>query len=259
MTITETLKQLRDDLKIWVTNNLRALDEKIEQNTVLIDNALDENSTNPVQNKAIVEELNKLSEKIGEGGGSFSGDYSDIPNAPDIIDDESGNLSVIDSFGNLILDVDHQGVHATNVTINGEKAATETYVNDTLANITESVLKLDNFYNKTETDKVVNDKVESVKTELSNGIDSDSDEFLLIDKEGNVIATFDANGISTTALTANSAVVNGTNLISEIENINNNTTDLTSRVKTLENNYTTEIWTFTFEDGSVVDKKVVLS
>lgn len=259
MTITETLKQLRDDLKLWVTNNLRALDEKIEQNTVLIDGTLDENSTNPIQNKAVTEELNKLSEKIGEGGGSFSGDYNDIPNAPDIEDDESGNLSVIDTFGNIILDVDHQGVHTTNVTINGEKAATENYVNDTLANIAESVLNLENFYNKTETDKIINDKVETVKTELSEGIDSESDEFLLIDKDGNVIATFNADGVCTTTITTNSAIVNGINLTSEIENINTNATDLTSRVQTLENRYTTEIWTFYMEDGAVVEKKVVLA
>jgi hypothetical protein len=48
MNILDALKKLRDDLKVWVTNNLNALDRKIDEKTVLIDSELSSTSTNPV-------------------------------------------------------------------------------------------------------------------------------------------------------------------------------------------------------------------
>jgi ABC-type Zn uptake system ZnuABC Zn-binding protein ZnuA len=48
MNILETLVQLRDDLKTWVTNNLNALNKKIDEKTIPIDSELSTTSTNPV-------------------------------------------------------------------------------------------------------------------------------------------------------------------------------------------------------------------
>lgn len=142
MTISESLKQLRNDLKLWVTNNLKALNDKIDEKTIPIDNILDENSTNPVQNKAIAEELNKLSTKIEEGSSNFSGEYSDIKNAPDIEDDASDNLTVIDNNGNIIARIDNNGMQTTIVRVN-ELAINNTVLTTELENINKDTNKLD--------------------------------------------------------------------------------------------------------------------
>ena len=49
MDILNTLKQLRDDLKIWVTNNLNALNAKIDEKTIPIDSELSSTSTTPMR------------------------------------------------------------------------------------------------------------------------------------------------------------------------------------------------------------------
>ena len=57
MNILNALKQLRDDIKTWVTNNLNALNAKIDEKTIPIDNKLDSTSVNPVQNQVIAKEI----------------------------------------------------------------------------------------------------------------------------------------------------------------------------------------------------------
>ena len=61
MNILDTLKQLRDDIKIWVTNNLNALNAKIDEKTIPIDSELSSTSTNPVQNKTITKAIDNIS------------------------------------------------------------------------------------------------------------------------------------------------------------------------------------------------------
>lgn len=64
MNILDALKQLRDDIKAWVTNNLNAVNAKIDQKTVQIDNELNDTSTNPVQNKVIAAEVEKINSSL---------------------------------------------------------------------------------------------------------------------------------------------------------------------------------------------------
>lgn len=66
MNILETLIKLRDDLKTWVTNNLVALDAKIESKTIPIDGELNSESTNPVQNQAIAKEIDSINDRVGD-------------------------------------------------------------------------------------------------------------------------------------------------------------------------------------------------
>ena len=65
MNILNALKQLRDDLKTWVTNNLNALNAKIDSKTIPIDSKLSTTSTNPVQNQAISKEINSINDRVG--------------------------------------------------------------------------------------------------------------------------------------------------------------------------------------------------
>jgi hypothetical protein len=127
MDILNAIKKLRDDLKIWVTNNLNALNAKIDEKTIPIDSELSSTSTNPVQNKAIKKAIDNIP--------TFSGDYNDLTNAPDIAEDNSGNMVITDESGNIIFKVDTNGIHTTAVSLDGEAAATEKYVDDAVANI----------------------------------------------------------------------------------------------------------------------------
>ena len=132
MNILEILVQLRDDLKTWVTNNLNALNNKIDEKTIPIDNKLSATSTNPVQNKVINAEISSLSNLVGNTSVAsqistaianqdlFSGDYNDLVNAPNISEDNSDNVVIADEAGNIIFKADADGIHSTSLTLNGE-------------------------------------------------------------------------------------------------------------------------------------------
>lgn len=68
MTILETFIQLRDDLKLWVTNNLKTKANISHNHTIsdftdyIVDTELSGTSTNPVQNKVIDDAINKAKE-----------------------------------------------------------------------------------------------------------------------------------------------------------------------------------------------------
>ena len=105
MDILNAVKQLRDDIKIWATNNLNALNAKIDEKTILVDSELSSTSTNPVQNNVITNAINNIPR--------FSGDYNDLTNAPNIAEDDSGNMVITDEAGNIIFRVDAGGAHTT--------------------------------------------------------------------------------------------------------------------------------------------------
>jgi hypothetical protein len=100
--IIEAMKQLRDDLKLWVANNLR---EKVDKDG---DKVL---STNDFSN-----ELKSKLENLGN-----------------IIEDENGDIVVADEDGNIIFKISADGVYATAMQLGGETAATESYVVETVS------------------------------------------------------------------------------------------------------------------------------
>lgn len=253
MNILQVLKQLRDDLKTWATNNFNALNAKIEEKTIPIDSELDSNSTNPVQNKAITTEIADINERVGNTSvktqisnavnsiPKFSGDYNDLDNAPNIAEDDSGNMVIADEAGNvifkvdadgvhttdieaknivtedddfvltdengnIIFKVDAEGIHSTDLTLNGKSAATEEYVDNAIANI--DIPDVDFTGYATES------YVDSVKAELSESITSEDDDWSVVDAEGNIIMRVDANGFETTQVVAKSAIINGVDITS---------------------------------------------
>lgn len=262
MNILQTFKQLRDDLKAWATVNFKALNEKIDKKTIDVDSKLDSTSTNAVQNKVVANAISNIPK--------FSGDYNDLINAPDIFEDESGDLAIADQEGNIIFKADADGIHTTALSLNGDSAATETYVDNAIANIdipevdftgyaTEAYV--DNAVGSIEipevdftgyaTETYVDNKVadlvnsapealntlgelaaalenhedaydalletvggkatpkdlENLKTELSESIVAESEEWKVVDDAGNIIFSVDASGAHTTALTLNGETV----------------------------------------------------
>lgn len=125
MNILNALKQLRDDIKTWVTVNLNALNAKIDEKTIPIDSELSATSTNPVQNKAIKKAIDNIP--------TFSGDYNDLENAPDISEDDSGDLVIADKDGNIIFR-SNVNLAVQNITIDGKtiQEMIQEYVNSYL-------------------------------------------------------------------------------------------------------------------------------
>ena len=197
MDILNILKRLRDDLKAWVTANLNALNAKIDEKTIPIDNKLDSNSTNPVQNKVVADAINNIPR--------FSGDYNDLTNAPDISEDNSGAMVITDESGNIIFRADANGVQTTALTLTEGPAATEAYVDAAIAEIpTPNVSDQINAHNTNETaHEDIRQAIDTAKEELSESIVAEADEWKVVDEAGNIIFSVDASGAHTTELTLN--------------------------------------------------------
>ena len=261
MDLLQTFKQLRDDIKTWVTANLNALNAKIDEKTIPIDSELSSTSTNPVQNQAIAKEIDSINNRVGSTSvatqiadaidkvPTFSGDYNDLTNAPNITEDNSENIVIADESGNIIFKIDADGMHTTSLTLNGEAAATKKYVDDAVANIDTPEVDFTDYATKTYVNNKVADlinsapealdtlgelaialevhedaydallqtvgskatkqELEDVKAELSESIVSESEEWHVVDNNGNIIATIDANGINTTNVMATNITING--------------------------------------------------
>lgn len=201
MDILNVVKQLRDDIKTWVTNNLNALNAKIDEKTIPIDNKLSSSSTNPVQNKVVAEAINNIPR--------FSGDYNDLTNAPNIAEDDSGSMIIADESGNIIFKADDEGMHTTALSLNGEAAATEKYVDDAIAEIpTPDVSGQINAHNTSETaHEDIRQAINTAKEELSESIVAESDEWKVVDESGNIIFSVDADGAHTTTMSLNGEAV----------------------------------------------------
>ena len=252
MQILDALKQLRDDIKIWAINNFNALNAKIDEKTIPIDNELSTTSTNPVQNKAIANAIKNIPR--------FSGDYNDLINAPNIVEDDSGNMVIADESGNIIFKADSDGMHTTALSLNGEPAATESYVDNAIGAIDFPQTDLTGYateefvsnaiaeiptpdvsgqigaHNTSEAaHEDIRQAINTAKEELSESIVAESDEWKVVDEAGNIIFSVDVSGAHTTKLT-----LNGENAATEayvdeaIANIDIPEADLTG--------YATEQW-----------------
>lgn len=216
MNILKTLVKLRDDIKTWVANNLNALNAKIDEKTIPIDSELSSTSTNPVQNKVIKKAIDNIPK--------FSGDYNDLTNAPDISEDGSGNMIIADESGNIIFKADADGIHTTAVSLNGEAAASEKYVDEAIANI--DIPEVD--FTGYATEDFVASAVESAKEELSESITAEAEDWKVVDESGNIIFSVDAEGAHTTNLTlSDGKAATETYVDNAIANIKFPTTDLT--------------------------------
>ena len=107
MNLINILQKLRDDIKSWVTTNLIVLNEKIEQNTVVVDTQLDADSENPIQNKTVVEVYKTFLDN--------QNDYRQLLNTLDITDNCSNDITISDGNGNIIAKIDSNGIWTTQI------------------------------------------------------------------------------------------------------------------------------------------------
>lgn len=188
MNILETLIKLRDDIKLWVTNNLVALNAKIEANTVPIDSELKIDSTNPVQNKVVTKEINDLNNLVGETpvAEQIASAIASQPGGkmPNITDDESGEFNIADPNGNVIFRADAQGIHTTNISATGE----DFNIADELGNV---IFKADK---------------DGIHT---TNINTNGEDFNIADSQGNIIFKVDPAGAHTTDITIDGVSIKG--------------------------------------------------
>ena len=181
MTIIETLIQLRNDIKDWVTNNIVALNEKVD------------------------------------GIEGFSGDYNDLTNKPEILEDSSDSFNIADSKGNIILKVDKDGLTTTNVNA--------TNISDAI----DEIENLNNLVGDTSVSSQIEEAINS-KTYFSGDyndltnkpeiLEDSSDSFNIADPSGNIILEVNEDGLKTTAISANTVSANGEDVITKIKSVN---------------------------------------
>ena len=179
-------------------------------------------------------------EKIVSALGYTPADKEELPN---IVEDESGEFTVADEYGNIIMKVDQDGLSTTNVntktlTLDGEDldSKLKSLEDSILSNILDDesgeftladeagnvIMKVDedglsttNVNTKTLNldGEDLGEKLENLKSSmLPNILDDESGEFALADEDGNVIMRVDANGTETTTLTAKNAIINGVDI-----------------------------------------------
>lgn len=254
MNILETLVQLRDDLKTWVTNNLNALNKKIDEKTIPIDSELNATSTNPVQNKVIDAEISSLNNLIGDTSVAaqistaianqdlFSGDYNDLQNAPTISEDEDNKeVIIVDEAGNIIAQIDADGlktttVAANNVNINGTDISDDGSGKVEFADKNGNVIVQINDTGVKSIDFYVGDVSLKEKIHMwdsKSGFSGDYydlynkpsiseyklDEFIITDFEGNIIGKFDKNGLQTTTIFSEKIFLQNNNLLNQITDL----------------------------------------
>ena len=208
MNLIEVLVRLRDDMRLWVTNNLNALNAKIDEKTIPIDDKLDFNSTNPVQNKIIAEAvgIKPVSEQIAEAVNNKKYSYSELKDAPSISENEENAFMITDKQGNIVFRVDEEGTHTTNITMNHEAIATKSFVQDLIQNVEGGENAISTEY--------VDSSIQKLKTEIGENIVGSEENFSVMDTMGNIIFKIDHNGIHTTNIS-----LNGRNIVDFLNNI----------------------------------------
>lgn len=116
--------------------------------------------------------------------------YEDLEGAPNIAENDSGSMIVADESGNIIMQVDADGVSTTNV--------------DT------KTIKLDG--------KDLGERLDELEAiSLPNILDNETGDLTISDESGNAIMKIDASGLETTTVTAKSAVISGVDIVSKLD------------------------------------------
>lgn len=117
-------------------------------------------------------------------------------------------MVIADELGNVIFKADVDGIHTTAVSLNGEAAASQKYVDEAIANADVDLTGY-------ATEDFVTTAVDAAKTELSESIIAESEVWKIVDNDGNIIFSIDNAGAHTTNLTLNGSDI--TQIIAEAE------------------------------------------
>lgn len=201
MNILELLVKLRDDLQLWVTNNILALKEEIDRNKFSGDyNDLENKPVIPTAGELLSDEQKaqistaynhsqavhapadaqknsditkaEIEEKLVGEIDSHSHaplSYEEIVNAPDILEDGSGDINFVDEAGNIIVNIDSNGVHTTNIIADDSITSTSANIN----NISTNSLEIDGVNILTTMDSKLNAKFSELENYIVLATDDD--------------------------------------------------------------------------------------
>lgn len=148
----------------------------------------------------------------------FSGVYDDLVNAPNILENGSGELDITDESGNIILKVDKDGLKTTTVTtgqvvVDGKDILTtiDSHVSDKTVHVTKT--EKETWDNKSDFSGAYEDL--EGKPDI---INDESGSMIIADESGNIIMQVDSDGLKTTTVTAEKIVADGKDVLSTIDN-----------------------------------------
>lgn len=160
---------------------------------------------------------------LGYTPSDFSGKYNDIEGAPDIQEDDTGAYYIVDTKGNIILKVDSEGLHTTDIELDGiESVKKKLESADSLTDDSDTLFVVDgkdNIVAKIDKDGIhttnlkakevyldgqkLSEKLTSLLDNILTSISEESDkEFILMDDNGNIILRVDESGLHTTNIEA---------------------------------------------------------
>lgn len=154
--------------------------------------------------------------RIWNNKSDFSGDYNDLINAPSIVENDSGDMIIADSNGNIIMKVDANGFETTTIKaksaivnnidvtakLEEQNNALINHSSNTVVHITESERQIWN--NKSDFSGDYNDLVNAPDIQ-----EDASGEITYADEFGNIIAKINENGFETTQVIANAFIAGG--------------------------------------------------
>lgn len=193
-------------LNIQTANGLLEISAKVTKNKVI--EALGYEPANETHVKDNIVHI--TSEERENWNNKFDGTYADLEGSPNITEDESGNFVIADGNGNAIMQVDSDGVTTTNVNtksiaLNGEDLGSRL------------------------------DSLESIS--LPNILDNETGDLAIADGDGNTIVKVDANGITTTGVSAKTLSLNGEDIGEKFDaHIDDSVSHVTSEERTAWNN-----------------------
>ena len=170
----------------------------------------------------------------------FSGVYDDLLNKPNLEDDESGNLQIVDENGNVVAQFDENGLTTTEVTAGGVKLSGTLidHISDDTAHITEAERKAWN--EKSDFSGVYSDLIgEPNITEDESGV------FQITDDNGNVAVQVDNEGLKAATVQADTIIADvfkiGDQTVSELidgvaQDLSDHENDTTAHITAAERN-----------------------
>ena len=134
---------------------------------------------------------------------------------PNILDNGTGDLTIADESGNVIVKIDESGLETTAITVGGKNIVEtiDTHISDNKAHVTEAE-------KKTWNDKSDFSGFYADLPDAPNIQENNSGEVVYADESGYVIAKINENGFETTQVIADTILVNGSNVEEELNQIN---------------------------------------
>lgn len=180
-----------------------------------------------IQTESGLQSLNPslTKEKIISILGYTPADKNDLPN---ITEDQSGKINIVDEEGNIILTIDNEGLKTLDAILDGQSVVS--HMNNTIIHVTaaekekwnntqdfsgkyddliDAPILNDNEGNMIVADeqgniimKVDNQGLETTTIIVDDIVAKNSDEFSIMDEQGNIILRVDENGLETTNVKA---------------------------------------------------------